>query len=187
MKKIIYVIVLNVLMLNAFSQTGYFKTYDDYKNNKMEVLDTYESYVHVMGGVTLTFKKSGKKVKVPCGPTWGFMVDGALFRNHNAYAQPTRVVSVGEIVYCENGLAHLDMIKNKSDKGNFSVGYFSYLAKDLKSDLTPIPKGGLDTANKLYKKFKLENPKHKDLYSCIDDGTDYQKIRNCIADYNGME
>ena len=98
-------------------------------------------------------------------------------------APPLRIISVGKIVYYENGLAHLDMLKNDSESGNFSKGYYCYVSVNLLGTTVAMPP---ELSSGLYKeveKFKKENKQYKKLFECIESEYNYPKITECIKKF----
>lgn len=135
----------------------------------------------------LIFKKDGEKIKIHCNDMWGFIYEDALFRVDKKLNQPTRAISVGKIIYYENGLAHLGMIRDKEETAGFSIGYFCYVSKKLNSDIIPMPASLISDAYKKIKKFKKENPEYNELFDCIEKDYNYRKVRSCIIEFEEKE
>lgn len=133
----------------------------------------------------MIFKKDQKKVKIHCKDIWGFSYKDALFRIDKNYSQPARVASSGKIIYYENGIAHLEMIRDNKEEGSFSIGYFCYVSKNLESELIPMPGSLISDARKKINKFKEENPEYKELFNCIEKNYNYLNVRPCITEFEG--
>lgn len=180
--------MLKILYLNFFfmvipfflnGQVTIYQSYEDFKSDKGEKYGHYKSHIAVMGSVKLNFAKVKKKGMVNCKDIWGFKYDDMLFRVHKKFKQPARVMHEGEIIYYENGLAHLEMIKRKSEMMNITTGYAVYFSKDLSSELIPMPSTG-QAGGKPYKQFKKANPKLRSLFNCIDQAPVFYSIRECM-------
>ena len=182
-KKLI-VFVLFLLSAAVNGQVVVFKTYKDYTDKKGTQYDDYYNMKwNASQNVTMIFKKDGDKVKIPCNEIWGFTFRGTLFRCDKVNCQPTCVISIGKVVYYENGEAHLEMIDKGSSSGSYEVGNFSYLSRDLNSELVPMPLSWAAAGKKKYVEFTQKNPEFKKLYDCIETRYDYQKIRNCVEQF----
>lgn len=181
MKQIITIFFLAFLFLPSSTYAGItiYETYEDYQADKGEKYDSYHNHLTIAGSVRLILKKGGKKMKVNCKNIWGFKYDDALFRVDSKFNQPTKVVHEGDLIYYENGLAHLDMIKQKTEFVALQVGYFSYFSKDINSELVPVPAQG-QNGGKRWKKFKGENGKFRKLFNCVDESPIYYSIRECV-------
>jgi hypothetical protein len=185
MKKVKRILVLAILLMSfiADAQITVYRTYEDFKNKNGEKYDDYHGYSHSMGRVKLTFKKDGKKIKIHCRDMWGFSYKDAFFRIDKKYNQPTRVISIGKIIYYENGIAHLSMIRNNTKSGEFSIGYYCYVSKNINSELIPMPGLLISDARKKIKKFKEENPEYKELFDCIEKNYNYLNVRPCVTEF----
>lgn len=168
------------------AQVTVYKSYEDFQNKKGENYDDYHGFMHSAGNVKLTFKKEGKKNKIHCKEMWGFQYNEALFRIDNNN-QPARVISVGKIIYYENGIAHLSMIRDNKESGDFSIGYYCYVSKNINSELIPMPASLISDARKKIKKFKAENSEYKELFDCIENNYSYYNVRPCVEEFEKNE
>lgn len=162
--------------------TGYYRTYEDYLNKNLVVKDEISGRQHYFA----VFKKAGEKEKVKYSEIWGFLYKGELFRIDKHFENrqvATRVIEVGNIVYYENGWAHLQMLENNTNEGEYSAGYMAYISNDLNSEMTPLPVTRGD-AKSMYKKFMEKNPQHAKLYDCIDKSRTMDVMRQCTEEYN---
>lgn len=185
MKKVKRILILAIILMSfiANAQITVYRTYEDFQNKSGEKYDDYHSYSHSLGSVKLTFKKAGKKFKIRCRDIWGFSYKDAFFRIDKKYNQPTRVLSIGKIIYYENGVAHLSMVKNNNESGQFTIGYFCYVSKSITSELIPMPGQLISDARKKIKKFKEKNPEYKELFDCIEKNYNYLNVRPCIEEF----
>lgn len=189
MKKVKLIIVLSFLLVRFITsaQITVYRTYEDFQNKTGEEYDDYLGYSHSIGTVKLILKKDDKKIKIHCRDLWGLNYKDAFFRIDKKYNQPTRIISSGKIVYYENGIAHLSMIRDNSESGKFSIGYFCYVSKSIDSELIPMPGELISDARKKIKKFKEENPEYKELFDCIEKNYNYINVRPCIVEFEKSE
>lgn len=177
--------IYNLLILILFvpfilkAEITVFKTYEDFLSDKGETYEEYKNHIAVMGSVKLILMKDRKKKTINCKDIWGFRMDDMLFRVHKKFKQPAKVMYEGSVVYYENGLAHLEMIKQDREFINITTGYAVYFSKDLSSELVPMPSSG-QTGGKGYKKFKNENPKLQSFFKCVDQAPVFYSIRECV-------
>ena len=181
--KYILLSIFVALMLMANGQVTIYRTYEDFTAKKGEKYDDYKGFMHVLGKVKLSFIKDKEVTKIACKDMWGFEYKNILFRIDHEHQQAACCINTGKICYYENGLAHLEMLRDNTDKAEFSVGYFSYISSDLNSELVPLPIIGSLGTKKAYLVFKGKNPKHKVFYDCIEKNFDYNKVRQCVTDY----
>lgn len=185
MKKVKLILVLSILLMTFITnaQITVYRTYEDFQNKNGEEYEDYLGYSHSMGKVKLFFIKDKKEIKTHCKDIWGFIYKDAFFRIDKNYNQPARVISAGKIVYYENGIAHLSMIRDNSESGEFSIGYYCYVSKSIDSELIPMPGALVTDARKKIKSFKEENPQYVELFDCIEKDYNYLKVRPCIAEF----
>lgn len=124
--------------------------------------------------------------------TWGFSINGMLFRinQHNGY--PYRLVNGGKFCYYENGRESLRMLKKNPDVFNtkYKLRYFDeksswggycYLSKTVDSDMYDIKlKSDL-------KRIARKHPEFKRLYECVDPvklNDFHNKLRRCAKSLN---
>lgn len=181
------ILSLLIFALSIKADVIIYKSYDSYKKDIGERYDDYKSYYHTNGNVKLKFLKDGKKVKINCKDIWGFKYNDVLFRIDKRHTQPTRVISVGKICYYENGVAHLQMMKKNTTEGNFSVGYYCYVSKNLNSELIPMPGSLISDARKKIKRFKAANSQYKKLFDCIEKNYHYKNVRPCVEAFEKEE
>jgi len=189
MKKINSTLILFLILMSLFSnaQVTVFRTFEDFQNEEGEMYDDYHSYLHKMGAVTLKFINDKNKVKIHCDDMWGFIYKDVLFRIDKRTSQPTRVINSGKIIYYENGIAHLGMIRDNTTKGSFSIGYYCYLSKDINSEMVPFPTTLISDARKKINNFKLDNPEYNELFDCIEKNYNYQNVRICTVKFEESE
>ena len=178
-------LLLSLCLLPFISQAEVivFETFQDFVDQKGTTYDDYHGYSHAMGAVKIILKDNGKKVKIKCRDIWGFVYNDALFRTDHVHDQPVRLLSFGKICYYENGIAHLNMLKNDSESGSFSIGYYCYVSATIDGTLVPMPSTLLSDARKKIKKFKEANPQYKDLFDCIEKNYNYQNVRPCVEEF----
>ncbi|GDX47328.1 hypothetical protein LBMAG25_01460 [Bacteroidota bacterium] len=118
----------------------------------------------------------------------GVYLQRCFFRIDKKYNQPTRVISTGKIIYYENGIANLSMLRDNSEIGAFKIGYYCYISKSIDSELIPMPQGQFNSdLRKKVTKFKEENPEYKELFDCIDNNYNYLSVRSCVVKFEKSE
>jgi hypothetical protein len=153
----LYILLLSTLLLGSSfktnkpkkkptatkkEQNGYYKTYADFTQNKIELMDAAINCDFIAGRLFVVFRKGGNAIKVPCKDIWGFKFKNQLFRNfhekHTDY--PCAVVSTGKITYYEMGSRHIDaLIHNiKAEDGTQDWGHACYFSKTLGSDMMSV-------------------------------------------------
>ncbi len=177
-------LILTVFALNA--QTGIYRTYADYEKNNLEVMDDWMTYTYTMLKVTVSFKDKGKKIDVPCSSIWGFKYEGKLFRCDQVYSLPCRVINVGKVVYYQNGTAHMNMIKTKSNEGLIDIGFRQSFSKTLNSEMICFDNAHRSEIKKQRKEFLKANPEFQQLFDCAGEAnkTDIFGGKKCIEEYN---
>lgn len=166
----------------AYSQVTVFRTYEDFKNERGENYDEYNSYLVALGSATLYFLKDNAKHKIQCKDIWGFVYKDVLFRIDEFSNQPARLMSHGKIFYYENGIAHLDMLKHNKDNGTSPSSLSVFFSKSLD---TPVVSSG---TSKPYNKFKTNHPEYKEFLECIDvNRHSVYTARECVAEFEGFE
>ncbi len=141
--------------------TGIYRTYDDYKRDKLEDVGTYKSHIASSGNTTLVFDKAGEKIKIKCADIWGFRYKGKLFRI-DSRSMPVYLASKDTVIYYENGIANLQMLKYNSTSASLEYGFFCYLSKDMGSEIFPI------NGPKTVAKFRSAHPEFSKLADCIE-------------------
>lgn len=180
-------ILFTLLSSVCYSQVIVYETYEDFQANNGTKYERYKSYSWSAGGVRLIlFDKNNKKNKIACRDFWGFKIGDALFRVEKGNTNPVRVISVGKLVYYENGFAHLNMIRTNSTSGNFERGYYAYLSKNINSEIITMPIGGwVEWAS--VTKFKKENPDYDPLFQCIEQDYDNYRVGKCVLEFESLE
>ena len=169
--------------ISAKDVMGTFNSYDDFINNNMDTMDGYIGFGHAKGAVTLRFIKDSVEKKVKCKEIWGFMLGGRLYRVDQKMGQPAYVLSIGKIIYYENGLSYMDAYKTKKATGVFTIGYLCYFSKNMNSEMIPYDTK-IPEANDRFKEFKKSNTKFAELFKCIGKTDDYSKLRGCVKSFN---
>jgi len=165
--------------------TGVYTTYEDYAAGKIDPMDEIKNFSYGFG-TTVDFYKGKTKHAVKCKDMWGFKYKNTLFRIEPIQREPEAVVSLGKIVYYENGLAYLNALMDNTSSGSSPAGgTMSFLSKNLSSEMTPLPTPGvIDPANH-YGKFKKANKAFTSLYKCLDGCKGrYLEMRKCAENYN---
>lgn len=182
--KAIIILLVMVISNQTHAQIEVYRTFEDYQNGVSEKFDTYRGAGHSSGRVFLMFynEMEKKKKNVKCKEMWGFKYNGALFRNEIFVGQPARVIIAGDIIYYENGIAHLDMIRYNKNEGEFSLGAYCYLSKDLNSKMIALSITD-ENHEKSFAEFKEQFPEFEDIYECM--GKDYSPrvVATCVAEY----
>lgn len=180
-------ILLIFFTLIANAQITVYTSYDDYKNKKGITYEGFQYHTATNKNFKLLFKSDGKKTVISCKDIWGFTYkkeyQEGLFRVDRTDNQPCRVLSLGKIVYYENGGAHLNMLNSYIAEAPIAFGYFCYLSKDINSDFVPMPAFLANKSRQEYKAFKEGNPQYKELFDCIEKDYDYKKVRICIEEF----
>jgi len=185
MKKLVFTVGLIFISLIVFSQNGIYRSYDDFKNNKLEDIGEF-SYGDKSGASAhLNYIVNGKKKKLACKDEdfWGFMYEGQLFRNNHDYGGLAYIViSVGDYVYYENGGLYIRVLDNLKVEGSKSVkarpiGYFYPISLNLNSDFVSTNKVWAQ-----FKKLEKKNPRFTNLKECYGKGPTQEKMRDCVKE-----
>jgi hypothetical protein len=162
-----------------------FKDYASFLNNTGEFYNEMMGYSNGVVKVTLYLKKNGLETKVPCKDIWGFMYNRRLFRTDVRTGQMAMLINKGRVCYYENGIAHLVMIRDKTTKETFSMGYYCYISKNLETPLVPFPSPEVQVsdAHKQIRKFRKENPEYDNLFERFDRNYRIQHVRDVIEEY----
>lgn len=191
MKKIIVSALLFISIFQSKAQTGVYKTYQDFVDRNLILMDTVDNYSwSSLSGAKIIFLNSqGKKKVYKSKQMWGFIFEGHLFRSIGL--DIAAVIDTGKVCYYESGIAHINMIMDNIASGQFTYGGSYYLSKSLNSKY-------YDSFKKLCK----ENPEFIPLQECvtntkarpkISDGAfaakvDYSEVfnetRKCISSFN---
>lgn len=171
-KTFLLLIILFLSSFHAKSEVITYKSYNDYINNTGTHYEELRSIMHLFNNVSLLLTKNGKKVKVKCKTIWGFSYKGNLFRIEDKKHTPMLVISNNELVYYENGYAHVEMLAYGKNSSNFRVGYLFSFSKKLDTKIFHHRKG-IKKLNKLH-------PELKEVYKCIKKAISQSSIRNCV-------
>jgi hypothetical protein len=170
----------------SYSQVTVYYSFDDFKNEKGEVFDDYKHYF-MASAVTLTFVKNNKNHRVKCKKMWGFTYKDALFRVDEFNKVPARLMSHGKIFYYENGIAHLDMLKNNSQSGSSPSSFMVFFSKSLETPVVAFTSNKTMVARIPYQKFKKNYPEYKELYDCMNGDYYISNTRECVYSFQGKE
>jgi hypothetical protein len=187
-KFLLFTIILGfAFTLHAKKDNYIYKTYKDFTDTTGDAF-TDLNMIHTLATVTITFTTSDGKVKYNGKQIWGYKYKGKIFRGDKRTGQFAMLVSEGKICYYENGWAHTLMLKNNSKSADFSVGYYNYVSKSIKTDLTPLPGGaGISDAKKLTKDFRAKYPQYESFFESIGKNWAIENVRKKVADYNKKE
>jgi hypothetical protein len=194
MKKIITITFFLFFLGNTIqvkAQTGVYRTYDDYLNNKLEVMDRYKGHFDSFSRITYLFKKKGGgSVKIKCMDVWGCVVNGCLFRTNRITSQPVYVSMIGKkTVYYQNGLAYLQICRDNSTTGEYSHGHLCYISKDLNSEIVDTD-NTTEVLNKTLQDFLQNlansNPEYKSLTDCIGKRKNCDGVLECIKTFEAQ-
>ena len=162
-----------------------YATLEDFKEGNGTSYENYFSISHGMATTKLQFVKPGAimPTSVNLKNVWGYSIGDAVFRvDHTDTNYPMRVLKVGDIIYYENGFAHMQMVLWGREEGFFSGGYHAYLSKDLESDPLPFPKKLNGKAKKRIQRFRDAHPEYEDLFDCFMKDYNWEEIFPCIVD-----
>lgn len=189
MKKLLFTLslLLVTFIANSQAQIIIFRTFEDFQNENGEELDSYRHTITSMGNVNMVFKKGRKKVKINTKEFWGLIYKDALFRIDKKARQPVRLISVGDIMYYENGSAHLTMLKDNTNQGFFSKGSSCSVSKSINSEIINIPKLLSSSNEDPFNKFMKDNPDSSDLFECMKDDLEIQNVRKCVQEFHNED
>jgi len=187
MKLLLLILAFLVISYSSFSQTGLFRTYEDYQNNNIEKVNSMSHVSYSGGRYRMHYKDStGKKDKLKYSDVWGFMYEGHLFRSETRAEGFVRVITQGKLIYYENAYFHLEALVEKksiiqlSSMTSSSI-MMSYISTDLNSEIVIIPSLSIGVYQKAWKRFIKDNPKADDFFSCVGKKTNYFNLRSCAA------
>ncbi len=191
-----------------------FETYDDYMAKKGTVYKgeyKANTFIKAPGKKKLfiTFKNKNKKaenrkVKIALKETWGFSLNGLLFRVDKKTSCPHYVRSQGKIYYYENGYAVLNKLKKKDP--SLEVNIEHYMDSDFHTDAATGQSFSFKTwgvvayfsetlnseffefKSRTLSKFVKRNSKYQEVYDCMFSNKRrmkrWKKRRICINAYN---
>jgi hypothetical protein len=171
---------------NGFGQTGYYRTYNDFKKDRLDVCEDYIMWMVSMGKTTIKFKQHGNKLSFSAGDIWGFKFKDVLFR-FDADGFPVRVVSTGKITYYENGFAHIGILKREKSSYEYSYGHATYFSRDLKSEIFPMAYNHKKDDYKKVAAFIKQFPEYTSLFECIEKVGGYEACRECVQKFEKGE
>lgn len=181
--------ILFIILASGYSQTGVYKSYDDFVNDRIEPMQDTVGFIEFNLGSTLKFlTPQGSEVKYKPKDIWGFLLKGSLFRTDGNIT--LYVADTGKIFYFENGGAHIRMLRKEVKNAVTATGYLAYISSELNGKLYRMP----DFANgatfvvgnrKQYNEFKKKFPEHEEFYDCLGSSVDYLDMRQCAKEYNG--
>lgn len=186
--KHLLLIISLVVTAKVYSGKDTVIVYTTYENYVNKIGETYDKMVNYYGTIKMkiTVSKNATETTIKCKEIWGFLYNGHLFRTDERTGQVGELIVKGKICYYENGIAHLEMIRNGTNHENFNLGYYCYVSKDLASKLAPFPSPEypISDANKQIKKFKRANPEYDDLFKAINNNYSYQNVRAKVIIFN---
>lgn len=165
----------------SFSQIELYKTYEDFKNNNGV---KYEGDIKFISTDKITslekafIQMQNPEQRIRTDSVWGFKYKEVVFRYSKGVLYiPIAVVSVGKIVYYENGPAYVDMLKKNKTKGTYQLGLEGgdfYFSKSLESQ-------AYTTLNRELVPF-LKLPEYADLYQCLSKDCSYKFLPKKLKD-----
>ena len=186
--KHLLLIISLVISVKVYSGKDTVIVYTTYQNYVNKIGETYDKMVNYYGTIKMkiTLSKNAVETTIKCKEIWGFLYNGHLFRTDARTGQVGELIVKGKLCYYENGIAHLEMIRNGTNHENFSLGYHCYLSKDLSSKLAPFANADHpDTdADKQMKKFKRANPEYADFFKALNKDYSYQNVRAKVIIFN---
>lgn len=185
--KFIFTVAVLLTTFFTHSQSTVYKTFEDYQNGIGEHFDEYKGFGSTFHFSYLVFKRDSKKIKVKYRDVWGFTIKDAFFRmNHDASPRiPLRVLSIGEIVYYENGPAYMEMIRKNSNQSYVYEGFYCYISQSINSKVFPMPYSfdKKETVEDYMATFLSSSPQYKKLFYCIGKDYNVRKIGNCVKEF----
>lgn len=166
----------------AMAQHVLFRNYGEYVGKAGEHVEGLINVEPHWGRFMVVYEQDGRTERIPTRKVWGFLNNGFLYRIEQAGKLPVRLMAQGAIQYWENGLAHLRIQQDSTGASGFEYGYASYLSRDLQSVIVPAVFKP-DDAKSLSAKFKAAWPAYQDLLEQIGAGTDMEKVRQWVVDY----
>ncbi len=166
----------------VMAQNMVFRSYGEYAAKRGEAVDGPVGVEPQLGRFTVTFRKDGKRQRIPTRKVWGFMNQGVLYRIEQEGKLPVRLMAQGAVYYLENGFAHLRMQRDSTGASGFAYSYAAYLGRDMQSDIVPAVFRPDDTKS-ASAKFKAAWPAYKDLLEQIGEGSDMERVRRLVVEY----
>lgn len=170
------------LQFNAQDSIIVFKDYNSFTKKIGESYDKMLGYTNGVKNMKLVLQKNNAEHKVKCEEIWGFFYNGHLFRTDIRTGQVAELILKGKICFYENGPAHLEMIRDRKSRGEFSIGYYCYVSKNLETPLAPFPSPYVtfSDANKQIKRFRKANPEFEELFKNMKGDYEYTAVRSQI-------
>lgn len=181
--KTIFISLILMISYTSHAQIEVYRTYEDFQRGISEQFETYSGAMRSGSKVTLRFQNKDGKTNIKCKEVWGFRYKDALFRNDVEVGQPTRVMISGNIIYYENGIAHMDMIRYNKKEVEFSLGSYCYLSKDLNSKMIAVNREDINYEKNI-KEFKQQFPEFEELFNCIEKYSIPEKVSSCVNLYS---
>lgn len=178
--------LLSILFFSSglYSQTKVFYTYDDFLNDKGEVMDDeFANTSQSTFGITIIFKSTaGEKKKFKPKEIWGFYFKGNLFRTVGN-KEIGMLTDTGRINYYVNGCGAISKLSNPGSYGGYLANQSpAYLSADsLNSPMYRMPLNEYETRD--WKDFKKDYPSFTEFYDCVN-VPNYNIIRECVKWFN---
>ncbi len=185
---ILNLILFLFLVTNAIAgELVIYKTYEDFQNKKPLENGEFISWRGSEVGGVFTSRKNGKLDYVKTRDIWGFLYYDKLFRVCKEDGNPARLMNAGKIMYYENGYAHMRMLEQNSDKAFSDGGTNCYVSVDMSTDLISLNHYKVMSKYKPIMALVATYPQYKPLFDCMGKGYDTERIRKCIADFEGVK
>jgi hypothetical protein len=176
--KLILIILLPLFAFNfAKAQTKVFKSYEEYKSNTGEEMDSefiYTNEVDLTRMVRVTFKTlDGNKVRYHPREIWGFKFMNHLFRStdNNQFAM---LIDTGKIYYYENGIGSIWALKKNGEGHYMAWETFCFISVGLAEEVYTIKRSN----------FTKNHPELDDFFTCLKDKDSHSPILDCVKSYN---
>jgi hypothetical protein len=180
--RILFALLVLCAPLAADAQNAVFRTYQEYAGDAGVPVQGVIDVVPRMGRFVVTYQKDGKEQRIPCKKIWGFRYNNILFRIEPEGDMPVRLMSHGAVYYWENGFAHLHMQHDTTEASSFEYGRAAYLSKDVQGAIVPACFRTGDTKS-ASAKFRDAYPAYGSMLSCIGEGTELERVRQCVVEY----
>lgn len=186
-QRVVLFFVFVLLSITVFAeQNMLFMTYNDLKSGKGIPYDELYLMSPFGKGLVVSFMANGKKEKHHTKEFWGFIYKDALYRVAQCDMQLVKLISNGKIHYYENGWAHISMAKHDSNTGEV-VGSKCYVSKGINTPIFNLPENKVAKKQDDIKGLMASNPEYVPLFECIGKGYDIERIRKCVATFEGKK
>jgi hypothetical protein len=162
-----------------------FKTYDDFVNKVGEEYSFHRLFWPTAKGIGLIVERGNEKIKINGKDIWGYSYKDGLFRYDRNHNQPVRVMSIGKIIYYENGQASMEMLRKNKEYSDFRFGYYCYVSKSLATDIIPLDNYVFGDTKSKISAFKKQYAEFKVFFDCLGKRYEYDKVRLCIKEFEG--